>query len=72
AQIVARAVQNDFRPHGLNIVQANGPVAAQSVPHFHWHVLPRAEGDGLSMNWPLRAGDTAAIADAAERLRAAL
>jgi histidine triad (HIT) family protein len=72
AQRVARAVQQAFRPHGLNIVQANGPGAAQSVPHFHWHVLPRAEGDGLSMNWPLRAGDRAGIADAAERLRAAL
>jgi histidine triad (HIT) family protein len=72
AQRVARAVQKAFRPHGLNIVQANGPGAAQSVPHFHWHVLPRAENDGLPMNWPLRAGDMAAVAEAAERLRAAL
>jgi histidine triad (HIT) family protein len=72
AQRVARAVQKAFRPDGLNIVQANGPGAAQSVQHFHWHVLPRAKDDGLSMNWPLEAGDMAAVADAAERLRAAL
>ena len=72
AQRVARAVQKAFQPHGLNIVQANGPGAAQSVRHFHWHVLPRAEDDGLSMNWPLKPGDTAAVAEAAERLRAAL
>ena len=38
---------------------------------FHWHVLPRAEDDGLLMNWPLLSGDMAAIAETAERLRAA-
>jgi histidine triad (HIT) family protein len=72
AQRVAQAVQKALQPYGLNIVQANGPGAAQSVPHFHWHVLPRAEDDGLLMNWPLQSGDMAAIADAAERIRAAL
>jgi histidine triad (HIT) family protein len=56
----------------LNIIQANGPGAAQSVAHFHWHVLPRSKGDDLPMNWPLRLGDKTALADAAERLRLAL
>jgi histidine triad (HIT) family protein len=72
AQRVARAVQTAFSPYGLNIIQANGPGAAQSVPHFHWHVLPRAQNDGLPMNWPLRPGDREAIAACAERIRAAL
>ncbi len=72
AQRVARAVRKVFEPYGLNIVQANGPGAAQSVAHFHWHVLPRAKDDGLLMNWPLRPGDKTALADAAGRLRLAL
>jgi histidine triad (HIT) family protein len=72
AQRVAQAVQKALQPYGLNIVQANGPGAAQSVPHLHWHVLPRAEDDRLLMNWPLQSGDMAAIADAAERIRASL
>jgi histidine triad (HIT) family protein len=72
AQRLAQAVQKALQPYGLNIVQANGPGAAQSVPHFHWHVLPRAEDDRLLMNWPLQSGDMAAIADAAERIRASL
>ena len=72
AQKVARAVQTVFEPYGINIVQANGPGAAQSVLHFHWHVLPRAKDDGLAMNWPLRPGDKATLADAAERIRLAL
>ena len=71
-QRVARAVHKVFEPYGLNIVQANGPGAAQSVAHFHWHVLPRVKGDDLPLNWPLRPGDKPALADAAERLRLAL
>jgi histidine triad (HIT) family protein len=71
-QKIASAVQKAFNPEGMNIVQANGPGAAQSVPHFHWHVLPRAKNDGLSMNWPLRPGDRESLAAAAERIRAAL
>ena len=72
AQKVAKAIQKAFNPFGMNIVQANGPGAAQSVPHFHWHVLPRVENDRLPMNWPLQAGDPQALAAAAERIRAAL
>lgn len=71
-QRVARAVRAAFAPDGLSILQANGPGAAQSVPHFHWHVLPRRTGDALPINWPLVAGDREAIAATAERIRAAL
>jgi histidine triad (HIT) family protein len=71
-QSVARAVQKVFEPYGLNIIQANGPGAAQSVAHFHWHVLPRTKDDDLPMNWPLRPGDKTLLADAANRIRQAL
>ena len=72
ARKVANAVQKAFTPFGMNLVQANGPGAAQSVPHFHWHVLPRVENDGLPMNWLPQAGDPDALAAAAERIRAVL
>ncbi len=72
AQRVAKAVQEVVAPAGLNLLQANGPGAAQSVQHFHLHVLPRRFGDDLPMNWPLRPGDRDAIAALAERLKAAL
>jgi histidine triad (HIT) family protein len=72
AQRVAQAVQAELRPAGLNILQANGPGAAQSVPHLHLHVLPRRLGDGLAMNWSPQPGDPAALADLAARLRARL
>ena len=69
---LAGAVERTVRPHGLNILQANGPGAAQSVFHFHMHVIPRLEDDGLAMNWGLHPGDMDAIGKLAEEIRANL
>lgn len=31
---------------GYNITENNGPIAGQTVPHFHFHIIPRHAGDG--------------------------
>ena len=36
---------------GVNLLNANGTSAGQSVPHFHIHILPRKSDDGVSA-WP--------------------
>lgn len=72
AQTVARAVEKTLRPGGLNLLQCNGPAAKQSVMHVHMHVIPRHEGDGLTMNWELVQGDMDAIGALADRIRANL
>ena len=69
---VAKAVNAAVRPDGLNLVQSNGPGAAQSVPHFHFHILPRRMNDGLLLNWPLTPGEMKRIGEWAERIRALL
>jgi histidine triad (HIT) family protein len=69
---IARAVDGAFQPAGISIVQSNGPGAAQSVMHFHMHVLPRSHYDDLAMNWLLSPGDRPAIQAAADRIRAFL
>jgi histidine triad (HIT) family protein len=69
---VAAAIETVLKPDGINLLQANGPGAAQSVAHLHLHVIPRILGDDLRMNWAQRPGDRAALAAMAERLRAAL
>ena len=69
AKKVAGAVARVLNPDGLNLVQCNGPAAAQSVMHFHVHVLPRVENDRLAMNWGLKLGDIDAIGRLAERIR---
>ncbi len=72
AQRVAVAVQKALAPDGMNLVQANGKGAEQSVFHFHLHVLPRKVGDELKLNWGHRAGDMARIKELHARILAAI
>jgi len=72
ARKVARAVSGTVKPEGINLMQCNGEAAGQSVFHFHMHVLPRAVGDELKMNWGLTPGDMDAIGKLAERIRSNL
>lgn len=69
AKKIALAIDRTLNLGGLNLLQCNGPAAAQSVLHFHMHVLPRSEGDELKLNWGLHPGDMDAIGELAERIR---
>lgn len=69
---VATAIDQVLHPLGINLLQANGEGAAQSVLHFHMHIVPRARGDELKMNWGLKPGDHKELAALAEKIRAAL
>lgn len=71
-QKLARAVDQALSPEGISIIQSNGPGAAQSVEHFHMHILPRSLYDDLPLNWRLTPGDRHAIEAAAQKIRAAL
>jgi histidine triad (HIT) family protein len=72
AKRVAEALRRALAPDGLNVLQANGKAAFQSVPHFHLHLVPRFTGDGKGFDWPLVAGDRARIQAVAEKIRAEL
>jgi histidine triad (HIT) family protein len=72
AQRVALALRRALAPEGLHVLQANGAAAFQSVPHFHFHLVPRWTGDGKGLDWPLEPGDRDRIQATAARIRAAL
>ncbi len=72
AKRVAGALRAALQPDGLNLLQANGAAAFQSVPHFHLHLIPRWAGDGKGFDWTLVPGDRARIQATAEKVRAAL
>jgi histidine triad (HIT) family protein len=72
AQRVALAMQTAFKPDGLNVLQANGPAAFQSVPHFHLHLIPRWNNDGKGFDWKQTPGNRDQIMKNGERLRALL
>lgn len=46
--------------HGVDLMSANGEAAGQSLPHFHIHIIPRREQDGLGRKgeWPRFPGST--------------
>lgn len=48
---VARAIRDASDCPGLNLVQANGRVGQQDVFHFHLHLVPRFENDGILLAW---------------------
>jgi histidine triad (HIT) family protein len=72
AQKVAKAVMSELKPNGVNLLQANGPGAGQSVPHLHIHIMPRRPNDGVALNWEYKPGDKAEIEAIYKRLKAAL
>jgi len=72
AKRVAEALQASLSPDGINIVQANGKGAEQSVPHLHFHVLPRVVGDDLKLNWGHNPSDMEVIKANYEMMLAAM
>ncbi len=42
----AKRVDDVIQPEGMNIGINDRPAAGQVVPHVHWHIFPRWNGDG--------------------------
>ena len=51
AVLISRAMKASLGFENMNVVQNNGPVAGQTVNHFHLHLIPRYEGDGVDIKW---------------------
>lgn len=52
-KMIGLSLKNNLAVAGYNIGVNNGPAAGQVVPHLHFHVIPRQEGDGIRL-WPQR------------------
>ncbi|MDO8479980.1 MAG: HIT family protein [Candidatus Rokubacteria bacterium] len=72
AKKVAGALRKALSPDGLNMLQANGAAAFQSVPHLHLHLIPRWTNDGKGFDWKLVPGQREQIMKVGEKVRAAL
>ena len=57
AQALAARYRDALGATGFNLLHATGAAAGQSVPHLHFHFMPRFEGDGLKL-WPELPGST--------------
>jgi histidine triad (HIT) family protein len=69
---VARAIRGAFEPQGLSVYQANGTAAGQTVFHLHIHLVPRYEGDGMALTWPVKNPPREKLAEYAQKIRAKL
>lgn len=50
-QRIAQQMNDVIGARGVNVLNASGPDSDQSVPHLHFHVVPRWPGDELD-TWP--------------------
>ncbi|MFH1786459.1 MAG: HIT domain-containing protein [archaeon] len=69
---VANAVVASTASTGFNIIQANKPSAGQVVPHVHFHVVPRKDGDGLQMDFNRKSPTPEQLKSTAGRIRQAI
>jgi len=72
ARRVSEALTKELGSDGFNLHQSNGAAAGQVIFHFHLHILPRREGDGLRSPWKSQQGEEDELAGLAERLRTRL
>jgi histidine triad (HIT) family protein len=69
ARRLSRRMKETLEPDGINVINACGAAAWQSVFHFHFHVIPRYEDDPLKLPWIPRGAEPEEIAAVAERIR---
>jgi histidine triad (HIT) family protein len=69
SQRLARRMKEALGADGIDLINACGAAAWQTVFHFHIHVVPRYENDPLKLPWVPAPGDSDEIAEIAKKLR---
>ena len=69
---VGRAIRDAFAPQGLSVYQANGKAAGQTVFHYHVQLVPRHDGDGMALSWPVKNPPREQLEAHAAKIRASL
>jgi histidine triad (HIT) family protein len=68
AKKVAEKLKAALAFDGLNLMQNNAAPAGQSVFHFHMHLIPRYEGDGVELKVNSKNVDTAELKKLHEKI----
>lgn len=60
---IARAMKDAYKCDGVTTLQNNEPAGGQHAFHYHFHIFPRYDNDGLHVNM-----ENKQLADPAKRL----
>jgi histidine triad (HIT) family protein len=69
SQRVSKRMKDALDADGIDLINACGAAAWQTVFHFHIHVVPRYEDDPLKLPWVPEPGDPDEISKIATKLR---
>jgi histidine triad (HIT) family protein len=68
----AAGIRKAMVTDAMNVVNNNGKIAGQVIPHVHFHIVPRYPGDGLKMEFKQSEVSDAERAEVATAIRNAL
>lgn len=66
---MAKSVKEKLSCDGVNILQNNEEAAGQTVFHFHMHVIPRYNNDGVGLNWVPQTVEEETFAEIVEKMK---
>lgn len=73
SQKISKRIKEALRVEGVNLINASGVVAGQSVPHFHLHIIPRKAEDEINLaSWwrsKVKEMDKEKLKELAEKLK---
>jgi len=65
---MTKLLQEKFNCDGLNVVQNNESLAGQVIFHYHMHLIPRYENDGIVMKLVAKGNADEMVREAVEKL----
>jgi histidine triad (HIT) family protein len=68
---VASGLDQALQPDGISVFQNNGTAAGQDVFHYHTHLVPRWDNDGIAGPWVLTPDPDLKLDELAAQIRAA-
>ncbi|MGN1084044.1 MAG: HIT family protein [Lachnospiraceae bacterium] len=65
---ISNGIKKTLSCDGINVLQNNGEAAGQSVFHLHIHMIPRYDGDGVTVPWEQKSYADGEAAELAKKI----